>query len=209
MKAHRTAVLPVALMLIFLSACSEGPRSAVEKKSEPATPAEPVTGQSAFFKMFGMARGWAPDVQALRMRSVPLAQVKSEAGKAGAWEATFVSQSRGRARTYTYSVVEAEGNLHKGIFAGLEETYSGPRGQTQPFLTAAVKVDTDKAYETALKKSADYVKKNPDMPVTFLLELTPRHPGPAWRVIWGTSVTTSNYSILVDSATGDYLETLR
>ncbi len=72
MKAHRTAVLPVALILVFLSACSEGPRSAAEKKSEPATPAEPVTGQSAFFKMFGMARGWAPDVQALRMRSVPL-----------------------------------------------------------------------------------------------------------------------------------------
>ncbi len=120
-----------------------------------------------------------------------------------------MSQSRGRARTYTYSVVEAEGNLHKGIFAGLEETYSGPRGQAKPFLAAAVKVDTDKAYATALKKSADYVKKNPNMPVTFLLELTPRHPGPAWRVIWGTSVSTSNYSILVDSATGDYMETLR
>jgi hypothetical protein len=209
MKAHRRAVIPVALVLVLLSACSEAPPSTAGKKSEPATPAEPVTGQSAFFKMYGMAHGWAPDVQALRMRSVPLAQVKSEAGKAGAWEATFVSPSRGRARTYTYSVVEAEGNLHKGIFAGLEETYSGPRGQTQPFLTAAVKVDTDKAYETALKKSADYVKKNPDMPVTFLLELTPRHPGPAWRVIWGASASTSNYSILVDSATGDYMETLR
>lgn len=196
-------------MLVFLAACSEGPRSAAEKKSEPALPAEPVTGQSAFFKMYGMAHGWAPDIQVLRVRSVPVTGVKSEDGKAGAWEATFVSQSRGRARTYTYSVVEAEGNLHKGIFAGLEETYGGPRGQTQPFLAAAVKVDTDKAYETALKKSADYVKKNPDLPISFLLELTPRHRAPAWRVIWGTSVTTSNYSILVDSATGDYLETLR
>lgn len=205
MRAYRTGAVTAGLMLVFLSGCSEAPK----KKSEPAKPAEPVTGQSAFFKMFGMAHGWAPDVQALRMRSVPLSQVKSEAGKAGAWEATFVSQSRGRARTYTYSVVEAEGNLRKGVFAGLEETYTGPRGQAKPFLAAAVKVDTDKAYETAVKRSADYVKKNPNVPVTFLLELTPRHPGPAWRVIWGTSVTTSNYSILVDSATGDYLETLR
>jgi hypothetical protein len=209
MKAHRTKAAAAAVVLIFLSACTEGPQPAAEKKTEPARPPEPVTGQFAFYQMFGMARGWAPDVQALRMRSVPLAEVKSKAGKAGAWEVTFVSRSLGRARTYTYSVAEAEGNLHKGVFAGLEETYTGPRGQAQPFLAAAVKVDTDKAYETALKKGADYGKKNPDMPVTFLLELTPRHRDPAWRIIWGASTATSNFSILVDSVTGEYLETLR
>jgi hypothetical protein len=209
MKAHRTAIISVALILIFLSACSEGPQPAAEKKAEPAKPLEPVTGQVALFQTFGMARGWAQDVEVLQMRDLPLAGVKSEPGKAGAWEITYVSQSRGRARTYTYSVMEAEGNLRKGIFAGLEETYTGPRGQDKPFPATAVKVDTDKAFATAVKQGADYAKKNPDMPITFLLELTPRHPDPAWRVVWGASVSTSAYSVLVDAVTGAYLETLR
>ena len=47
------------------------------------------------------------------------------------------------------------------------------------------------------------------MPVTFLLEFTKRFPNPAWRVIWGESVGTSDFSIFVDATTGEYLETMR
>ncbi len=208
MKWHSKVLFFLALVLL-LAGCSPAPKPAAQKAKEPEKPADPITGQKAFYQMYGMARQWAPDVQVLRVRSIPISEVKSAAGASGAWEATFVSQSRGRARSYTCSVVESAGNLHKGVFAGLEEGWSGPRGQAKPFLVAAVKTDTDKAYEIALKKGADYAKKNPEMPISFILEWTPQFPDPAWRVIWGDSVASSNFSIFVDAVTGEYLQTMR
>ncbi|MEK7754281.1 MAG: hypothetical protein AAB654_20315, partial [Acidobacteriota bacterium] len=162
--------IPVSILLA-LAACSEAPKPAAEKK-EPAKPAEPVTGRHAFQQMYVSARAWAPDIQALQLKSIQLSEVKAEPGKAGAWQAIFVSAARGQARAYTWSAVEAPGNLHKGVFAGLEETYM-QRGQDKPFPVAALKTDTDEAYQTALKKSAAYAKKNPGMQINFQLELTP------------------------------------
>jgi hypothetical protein len=159
--------------------------------------------------MYGSARIWAADVQGLEMSSVRLTQVKDEPGKSGAWQVSFVSPSKQKVRTFSYSVVEAEGNLHKGVFAGLEESYSGPRGQSVPWIIQAFKIDSDTAYETALKKSAAYIAKFPDKPITFLLAHTKQFPDLAWRVVWGESVSTSEHSIYVDATTGEYLETTR
>ena len=97
------------LLLTFIcaaalfSACSEAPTKVAEKAPEP--PPEPVTGKTAFFRMYTAARGWAGDLQPLRMTSIYLPEVKKVPGKAAAWQATFVSPQRQRARTYTYSVV--------------------------------------------------------------------------------------------------------
>jgi hypothetical protein len=193
---------------LLLTACADSPSGSAKKK-EPEKPPEPVTGRYAFYQMYAAARSWALDLQALRLHSVNITQFKNEGGRAAAWQATFVSPSRQRLRSYTYSIVEAEGNLHKGVFAGLEETYTGPRGQAKPFLIAALKTDSDQVYKTALAKSTEYAKKNPDKTINFLLELTPRFPNPAWRVVWGESVGTSNYSIFVDASTGEYLQTMR
>lgn len=195
------------MFLLFLAACSsESPQPAAEK--EKAKPAAPVTGRFAFNQMYITARAWAPDLQILRLASIPLAEVKGENGKAGAWQATFVSDRLGRAKTYTYSVVESSGNLHQGVFGGNEEAYT-PRGQALTFSIQALKIDSDAAYETAAKKGAEYSKKNPNLPITFLLEKTKRFPDAAWRVVWGESVGTSNFSVYVDATTGDYLETMR
>ncbi len=197
--------IPVSILLA-LAACSEAPKPVAEKK-EPAKPAEPVTGRQAFQQMYVSARAWAPDIQALQLKSIQLPEVKAEPGKAGAWQAIFVSASRGQARTYTWSAIEAPGNLHKGVFAGLEESYM-QRGQDKPFLTAALKTDTDEAYQTALQKSAAYDKKNPGLQINFQLELTPRFPNPCWRVIWGESIIKSGYSVLIDASTGDIRQLL-
>lgn len=203
----KTLLLALAsASLLLLSGCSEAPQKTEKKETAPP---EPVTGRRALYQMFNAARGWAPDVQILRLRSIDLPEVKRERGKAGAWEAYFVSAQLGRARSYTYSAIEAEGNLHKGVFAGVEESGSGPRGASTPFLIAALKTDSDEVYQTALKKAADYEKKNPDKVISFLLEKTDRFPSPAWRVIWGESVGASNFSIFVDASTGLYLQTMR
>lgn len=204
MKLTLTAFATISLL--FVCGCSETPQPAEKKVTAPP---EPVKGQSALFQMFNMARVWAPDVQVLQLHSIDLPDVKRVRGKAAAWEATFVSPQSGRERSFTYSVVEAEGNLHKGVFAGPEESWSGAHGSSAPFLIAAAKTDSNEAYETALKKAADYDKKNPDKPIAFLLEKTNQFPNPAWRVIWGESVGTSNFSIFVDASTGTYLQTMR
>src|SRR3984885_7849029 len=96
-------------LILFLSACSDAPKAAEEK--QPPKPPEALTGRQAFQRMYPQARGWAPDAQPLEIRSVNLAQVKAGDGKAGVWQVVFVSPSLGKAKTYTWSAVEGDGNL--------------------------------------------------------------------------------------------------
>ena len=199
-------VSAIAVLLALMAACSSAPTSESTKTLEKQP--EPVTGRHAFQNMYLSARAWAADAQPLQLRSINLQELKPEKGKAGAWQAAFVSAQSARARSYTFSVLEAAGNLHQGVFAGPVEGWSGPSGQSRPFLIAAIKIDSDEAYETAAKHSAEYVKKHADSPISFLLEQTNRYPDLAWRVIWGDSVSTSDYSVFVDASTGAYLGTL-
>ncbi len=192
-------------LLLLLAARSEAPKPAAKK--EPAKPPEPVSALTAVYKMYQQARGWAPDCQVLRVGSLDLKEVPSQAGKAGAWEATFVSERSRVARRFTFSTVDLPASsLPVGVFGSAQDSWNG--GQAQPFPIQALKTDSTAAYETALKKGADYASKHPGMPVTFLLERTKRFPNPAWRVVWGESVATSAFSVYVDAATGEYLQTM-
>lgn len=195
--------LPVLVLTTLLVSCSSSktePKSAEVKK-----PAEPISGQSAFWKMYTTARTWSPDAQPLELKNVPMKAVKSADGKFGAWQAVFVSPAKAQQRVYTYSVVEAEG-LNKDVYPSVAESWGGATGQQQPWVIQAFKTDSDDAYATAVKESADYMKKNPDKPVNFLLEQTSRHPDLAWRIYWGDTIPTSNYSVYVDASTGKFLE---
>ena len=199
---RRRAWLLCPLVLALFSCESPAP---VAKKKEPEKPPEPVTARHAFQQMYAAARVWAPDLQIIQLASIPITDPKPENGKYGAWQAMFASPSKAKLKPYTYSVFEAGGNLHKGVFALPEESFSGSRGQAKPFLVQALKIDSDEAYKTAVEKSADFIKKNPDMPVMFLAEQTPRFPMLTWRVIWGESVSNSSYSVFVDATTGMFV----
>jgi hypothetical protein len=196
-------------MCVIASGCSTEAPKETAKTAEPEKPPEAVTGLTAFHRMFMTARTWASDVQSVWMRNIPLEQVKGPPGTSGAWEAMFVSPSKAQSKIYTYSVIEAGGNLHKDVFAGLAEAWTGPRGQQRPWPIQALKKDSTTAWEVALENSKDYAAKNKDRPISFLLEQTPRHPELVWRVIWGESVARSNYSVLVGASTGLFLEKLR
>ncbi len=204
----RALVSGIGLLTLLLAGCSSEPPAA-EKKKAPETPPEPVAGRQALQQMYIAARSWAADIQVLKLSSILMPEVKATPGTAPAWQAIFVSASQSKARSYTYSVVESEGNLHKGVFAGLDQSWSGPSGVSKPFPMAAIKVNSDEAYQTALKKSAEYEKKNPGKPINFLLESNTKFPDVTWRVIWGESVGTSNFSVFVDASTGQYLEIMR
>lgn len=195
-------ILTSVPLSLLLAGCSESPK--------PATaPPEPISAQSAFYKMFVSARNWAADAEPLRVSQIDVDEVKADGGKAGAWEAVFVSQSQGLAQRYIFSVVHRPArNLRGGVTADPPNGWSGGSG-SEPFPVQAFKTDSPAAYEIAMKEGHDYARKNPGMPVKFLLEKTKRFPDPAWRVFWGESVSTSAYSVFVDAVTGQYLGTGR
>jgi hypothetical protein len=83
----RRDVLALAPALLLFG-CSSTPEPRVEKK-----PAEPVTGLHALYAMYGKARLWAPDIKILRLSSINIDKVKSQPGKAPAWQVIFASES--------------------------------------------------------------------------------------------------------------------
>lgn len=203
MRLRLGSALAVGCFALLLAACGSEPAAEKEKKVEP--PPEPVTGQKALYRMYAVARSnWARDAMVEKMSSIRVNGVPdAPPGKANAWEATFFSPSLGSARSYTYSIVEQLPELHKDVFAGPTQSSSNP-----PFLIAAVKTDSDAAYQTALTKAAKDAQRNAGKPILVLLELDRKFPDPAWRIVWGDSVSTSGLSVLVDANTGEYLSTL-
>ena len=200
----------LAVLLILIAAgCSGTTERKATKEVTPGPPPEPVTARFAFQRMSIQARVWAPDAQPLRISSSNLKEVASTSGKYPAWRATFVSAQLKKARSFSYSVVDSPGNVHEGVLRGPEESWSGPTGQAQPFPQEMLKVDSDDAYATAAKESKDFLRKHPDMPVHLLLEYTPRFPLPAWRVFWGQTLGSSQYTVFVDCTSGKYLQTLQ
>src|SRR5690348_16536053 len=193
-----------ALALLF-TGCSDQP-SVSEKKVEKA--AAPITGQSALYRMYQVARSWASDAEVLKMNSMHLTDVPDVHGKAGAWQATFVSSDKNQGRQYTFSVIDVEPNLHAGVFPSQPESWSGPGSGNKPFLIAAVKIDTDAAYKTALMHAPDAAKQNPKQTISFILEKENKFTNPTWRVVWGESTGTAGLSAYVDASTGSYLETM-
>ncbi len=189
---------PIAVALL-LSACSDTP---VPKA--PVKPPEPLTGREAFYKTYPQARTWATDAQPLRVRSIDLNELKGDKGTAAAWEVTYVSESKAHSRIYTWSAVEAAGNIHQGVFASQEESWR-PGAAEKPFLTQALKIDTPDALQTAVSHSDAYFKNVGTKPhPKFDLEYTARFPDPVWRIYWGDSVSTAEWSVFVDASTGDY-----
>jgi hypothetical protein len=199
---HRVRICFAIAAIALLAGCSDSPPPAA-RQAEP--PPAPVTGRQAFQYLYGSSRIWAPDSVPLTIRSLHAPGVAGGKGTAGAWEVVFVSPANARARTYTWSAVEAEG-LHKGVFPGPQETWheGGPK---QPFSPALLKVDTSDALDAANKSpaSASYLSKPGQRPmVDYLLdyEAATRFPNPVWHVLWGGSVSSAEYSVTVDASTG-------
>jgi hypothetical protein len=183
---------------LLLPSCSSGPALPVE----PEKPAVPLTGLHALYQMFTFARAWAQDLRILRYSSINIPEVQHQDGRAAAWQVVFVSQALAKSRTYTFSVYEASATLHQGMFPEPSQDWSG-NGKT--FALDAAKIDTDKAWETALQHGEDYNSKNPKIPISYTLGMD-KGNDPVWRVIWGQSAGESSFSVLVDASTGDFMQ---
>jgi hypothetical protein len=183
---------------LLMPACS----SSQPATAEPEKPAVPLTGLHALYQMYTSARAWAQDLQIARYSSINIPEVQHQDGKAAAWQVMFVSQALAKSRTYTISVYEASATLHQGIFPEAPQDWSG---SGKLFAIDALKVDTDKAWETALDHGKDYNSKNPKTPISWTLVMDKGNE-PVWRIIWGQSAGESSFSVLVDASTGDFLQ---
>lgn len=198
----RLRIAPL-LAALALCSCTSAP-APKEAEKKPAAPVEPVTGLTGIYRCYGPSRQWAADLQVLRAQNLFVKGRQAPPGKAYAWQVTFVSPSKKRIKNCTYSVVQEDG-LFAGVYNPNDEAWNGPTKLAQPFVIQTVKKDTDEIYKVALENSKDYDKKNPGTPITMLLEFSERNPVAAWRVIWGTSVGGSAYSVFVDATNGLFL----
>jgi hypothetical protein len=199
---HHVRIFAAAAAVALLAGCSDSPPPTA-RQVEP--PPAPVTGRQAFQYLYGSSRIWASDSMPLTIRSLHAPGVTSGSGAAGAWEVVFVSPMTARARTYTWSAVEAEG-LHKGVFPGPQETWHAG-GPNQPFSPALLKIDTPEALDAATKNaaSASYLTKPGQRPVVdYMLdfEAATRFPNPVWHVLWGGTLSSAEYSVTLDASTG-------
>ena len=189
----------LAALILLLVACSDTPKTAEKQPFQTARGPDWPASLSANVPS-GARLG--PRRVAASNSEHQSAAGKGPQGKAGAWRVVFVSASAGPIQDLQPGR-RWEGDLHEGVFGGTEENYT-PRSDSTPFQVSAIRTDSDQAYETAAAKSADYIKKNPNKPVIFLMEQTRRFPDVTWRVIWGASVGTSDYSVFVDATTGEF-----
>ena len=196
-------LLTSVLLILILVSCSKPVTPKVTSKTL-NDPPSPVTAQIAFHRVFVQAKAWSADSQLLKISNFNLKELPSNSGKCAVWQAVFVSRTKRKSRSYTYSVIKSGRSIRKGVRIGLQESWSG-RGRQNPFIHQLFRIDSDKAFFTARKKSETFLKKNPNLPVHFLLEFTARFTSPVWRVIWGETVGSSKRTIFVDASTGLFL----
>jgi hypothetical protein len=198
---RRVAIVAGAAAVMILVGCtSESPKTVAPAPSEPP---KPITGRAAFYKMFPGARQWAVDAQGIQLKSIFLQEVQGPPGTSGAWQAIFSSATLRKTKTFTWSAIDAPGNLKQGVFANDEGEFNGKLDQALPFFNQALHVDSDEAFK-ALEVPAEK-----GQPISFLLEFTPRFPNLTWRVIWGESVGTASKSGFVDASVGKVMEKVR
>lgn len=206
MKTDSFKIAAVCVGVLAFAACSEAPKSAstasdngttAATTAEPAGPPQPVSGLTAYWRMYTSAREWAKDVMPLSLESKEVPGIKNEAGKAAMWTAMFASPSQSQARSYTFAIVRHPPDIYKGVSIGDPMPWT-PSQRLAPFEMSEVATDSDAAYTVAVKDADPWLKKHPDETVSLSLRDT--HQVPTWFILWGTNK--SGYRALVDSMSG-------
>jgi hypothetical protein len=196
-------LLMAMLALLMVTGCTSGPSTPAPVEKPQPKPAEFVTGRSAFQKLYIAARGWARDAQPYRIESMITDDSKGKDGKSAVWRASFASPLQHGVKAYTWS---GEVSSDRGINPGTEDTYSPTNTSTQIFDVAFLKVDSDKALETAQKHGGDkLVAKDPDTPILYVLDWSSATNELIWHVIYGVSRDDYKLRVAVNASSGDFI----
>jgi len=195
-----------ALALLLMMGCTSEPsKPAQPEKPQPKGP-ELETGRVAFQKMYIAARGWQRDTQPFRLQSDITADSKGKDGKADVWRAWFGSPSATSAKPFVWSGTDASDAPSRGVSPGAEDSYSPTNTSTQVFDIAFLKVDSDKAFDTAQKHGGDkLLEKTPDTPIFYMLDWNRASNQLVWHVIYGTTRDDAKLRVEIDASTGDFI----
>lgn len=199
-----------AVAMVLTAGCSQSTNKAsVSGQSQaPAQTegaAQVVAAKTAFWPMYTAAHQWSSDVVAISVTAKEVPGFTNEGGKAGMWEAVFASASKGKYRTYTYSITSVPPNIYKGVVAGVDMPWSGFTRDAMAVDTAQFNIDSDAAYQAAATAAADWIRKNPAKPLTTIaMADTYKFQEPVWYVMWGTKQ--AGYAAIVDANSGKVLK---
>jgi hypothetical protein len=190
----------------FASGCATliscGIPSTSKEAEEPPAPPEAVSALRAITFAYGKARTKAQDIDILRISNLNLEKVPGGEGKAGAWQFQFVSRSNSSIYNVRYAVADELPSFREGAWDAGTQAYRPDGMRSKPFVMHALRCDSTEAYEIAVENAQSYLQKQtPESlpPVHFLLELTDIYALPTWRVYWGNSLSTAEYSVYVDA----------
>jgi hypothetical protein len=196
----------VVLALAWMTACSsQSSAPAPAAKPEPKT-TEQLTARSALQKCYIAARGWAPDVKPFRVESQASADSKGKDGLSAIWRSSFASSAQHGVKPYIWSGSFAPDAPSRGINSGTEDTYNPSNSSTQVFDFAYLKIDSDKAMETAQKHGGDkLLAKNPETTVFYDLDWSSATNELVWHVIYGDTRDSAKLRVAVNATTGEFM----
>jgi hypothetical protein len=203
----RVAVLaPVLAGLALLAGCSSGTNPVPEKtKTVTETKTEPVlyTAKECFSRLEGQARLWASDAMPFHVESDFTPESTGKDGKTAVWRAIFVSGSRRTAKAFTCSGSRAPDAPVFGVTADMEMPYDP---KYVPFDSFLLKVNSDKAFEVAQQHGGEnLLKKDPQQPVAYLVEMARGQTVPHWYVIYGKNLKDNKGIGVINATTGAFL----
>lgn len=200
------------VFLAVLFGCSDNTATQATKSAEPAKAEkkEPLlyTGREAFQKMYVSAHLWVADAKPYMLESVVNPESNGHDGKAAIWRSGLASLSRRGLKSFLWSGSRLPDAPSPGVSSGVEDTYNPSNSSTQAFDFGFLKIDSDKAYDTALKHGGDkLIKARPDQPVMYTLDWSSRENILTWHVIFGTGFQDAKLRIAVNASTGEYIRT--
>jgi hypothetical protein len=199
-------LLMAVLALVLMAGCSSDTSKPAESAKPQPKAAEMLTGRVGFQKLYIAARGWARDAQPFRLESQLTADSKGQDGKADVWRASFASPAGRSVKPYVWSGTDAADAPSRGVNPGTEDNYNPSNANTQVFDIAFLKIDSDKALETAQKHGGDKIlEKTPDTPVLYVLDWNHGTNELVWHVIYGSSHDDAKLVVDLNASTGDFI----
>ncbi|HZR64139.1 MAG TPA: hypothetical protein VFA85_03270 [Terriglobales bacterium] len=184
----------ILLSLMFIAGCTSEPTQQEQKPQPP----EPLTGRSAFQKLYVSAHGWAGDAKPYQLQSQVVGDNNGADGKAVIWRGAFASQAQHNSKPYVWSGIDAPDAPSRGVNPGTQDSYV----PNNTFDVNFLKVDSDKAYEVAQKHGGDKITGTP---VTYLLDWAAGENKLVWHVIYGASRNDAKLVVDVDATTGEFI----
>jgi len=206
-------LLLVAFLVIataILTGCSsQPPAKTVESKPAAEAKKQPVlyTAQECLKRVEGQARLWATDARPIHIESDLSSESLGHEGKSAVWRFMFVSAQRGAMGAFMCSgSLDATAPAY-GLSQGMDIALPREGNAFDSFL---LKVDSDKAFQVAQGHGGEaLLKKTPEQPVTYIVEMGRGQTVPQWFVIYGKNLKDNKGLGVINATTGAWVRASR